>query len=173
MKQIFSFIRFGITFLGILFLAAGCGAYHLGTTLPSNLQTVYVPTFENKTYQPGIEVDITNAVITRYRQDGNLRPVSEDEADTVLRGEIIGWRRRVMGYTGVDDTEVEEYRLYVIAVITFVDRTTGESLITRQQVRGHTDFFVENDLPDEENAARPKAYKDLARRIVDQTVSIW
>jgi len=172
MKQIIP-IRFGITFLGILFLAVGCGSYRLGTTLPDYLQTVYVPTFENKTYQPGIEVDITNAVITRYRQDGNLRPVSEDQADTVLRGEITGWERRVMGYTGEDDDVVEEYRLYVVAVITFVERSTGEALIARRRVRGYTDFFVEGDLVEDEDAARPKAYKDLARRIVDQSVSIW
>ncbi len=172
MKPVIS-IRIGITFLGLLFLAAGCGSYRLGTTLPDYLQTVYVPTFENKTYQPGIEVDITNAVITRYRQDGNLRPVSEDQADTVLQGEITGWERRVIGYTGEDDNEVEEYRLYVVAVITFIDRSTGEALIARQRIRGHTDFFLEGDMVEDEDAARPKAYKDLARRIVDQTVSIW
>lgn len=172
MKPVIS-IRFGITFLGLLFLAAGCGSYRLGTTLPDHLQTVYVPTFENKTYQPGIEVDITNAVITRYRQDGNLRPVSEDQADTVLRGEITGWERRVMGYTGADDNEVEEYRLYVVAVITFIDRSTGEALITRQRIRGYTDYFVGGDMVEDEDAARPEAYQDLARRIVDQTVSIW
>lgn len=145
----------------------------MGTTLPDNLQTVYVPTFENTTYQPGIEIDITNAVITRFRQDGNLRPVSRDEADSVLLGEITGWERRVMGYTGDDDNEVEEYRLYVTATITFKDQTTGKLLTARQKIRGYADYFVEGDLAADEKAAEPDAYKDLALRIVDYVVSIW
>ncbi|MEA1927313.1 MAG: LptE family protein [Candidatus Auribacterota bacterium] len=166
-------IKSGVALLGIIFITAGCGAYHLGTSLPSNLQTVYVPTFENLTYQPGIDIDITNAVITRFRQDGNLRPVSKDEADTILEGEITDWERRVMGYTGEDDNDVEEYRLYVTVVITFKDRSTGKNISPREEIRGYTDFYLEGSLPDAEEAAKPKAYKDLAKNIVDHVISIW
>jgi len=173
MKKTMNSIRSGSIILGIIFLTLGCGAYQLGTTLPSNLQTVYVPTFKNTTYQPGIAVDITNAVITRFRQDGNLQPVDQNEADTVLIGEITGWERRVMGYTGDDENEVEEYRLYVTAIINFRDRSTGKLLTARQKIRGYTDYFVEGDLTEDEEAAEPDAYKDLARRIVDHVVSIW
>lgn len=154
-------------------LAVSCGAYRLGTTLPPHLQTVYVPTFENKTYEPGIEVDVTNAVITRFRQDGNLRPVGEAEADTIVTGEITGWNRRVLGYTGRDEDNVEEYRLYVTAVIVFRELATGQFLIRRQSIQGYTDFYLEGDLVSAEEAARPKAYQDLARNIVDAVVSIW
>ncbi len=163
--------------LGLLVLTAlwlfSCGPYRLGTTLPGHLRTVYVPTFENETYEPGIEMDITDAVITRFRRDGNLRPVAEDEADTVVSGKIIGWDRRVLGYTGRDESDVEEYRLYVNAVINFRERSTGEDLIRGQKVQGYTDFYLEGDLPSAEEAARPRAYQDLARNIVDVVVSIW
>jgi hypothetical protein len=163
--------------LGLLVLSAfwlsSCGPYRLGTTLPDHLRTVYVPTFENETYEPGIEMDITDAVITRFRQDGNLRPVGEEEADTVVTGKIIAWDRRVLGYTGRDESDVEEYRLYVNAVITFRDRATGEDLFRGQEVQGYTDFYLEGDLPSAEEAARPRAYQDLARNIVDVVVSIW
>jgi len=173
MKKIINSIRSGSILLGMIFLTFGCGAYRLGTTLPDNLQTVYVPTFENKTYQPGIDIDITNAIITRFRQDGNLRPVAKEEADTVLLGEITGWNRRVMGYTGQDDNEVEEYRLYVTVIVTFKDRATGKLLSDRQMIRGYTDYDVEGDMTEAEEAAEPDAYKDLARNVVDHVVSIW
>ncbi len=173
MNKLHPFIVIIAAIAAIVLAMTGCGPYRLGTTLPANLQTVYVPTFENKTFQPGIEVDVTNAVITRFRQDGNLRPVSKDQADTILEGVITDWNRRVLGYTGDDENEVEEYRLYVTAVITFKELSTGEVLIKGQRVRGYTDFYVEADLPTEEEDARPKAFKDLARRIVDQVVSIW
>ncbi len=162
---------FTVLFLSLL--AAACGAYRLGTTLPPHLRTVYVGTFGNETYEPGIEADVTNAVITRFRQDGNLRPVGEAEADTIVTGKITGWNRRVLGYTGRDEDNVEEYRLYVKAVIVFREAATGQALIRGQSVEGYTDFYLEGDLVSAEAAARPKAYQDLARNIVDTVVSIW
>lgn len=165
--------KLGFPFFGLVLFLAGCGPYHLGTTLPDNMKTVFVPTFENRTNEPGIEIDVTNAVISRFRVDGNLAPVSEEEADTVLLGKIIGWQRRVLTYTGEDEDEVEEYRLFVIAAITFRDRRTGEVLIPQQRVRGYADFFVSDSLPESEQEAQPAAFKDLARRIVDAAISFW
>jgi len=116
---------------------------------------------------------LTNAVITRFRQDGNLKPVGENEADTVVSGKITSWYRRVLGYTGRDEDNVEEYRLYVTAVIVFRELRTGKELISGQAIRGYADFYLEGDLTSAEEAARPRAYKDLARNIVDAVVSIW
>ena len=162
--------------VGMMILIAGltgCGAYRLGTTLPANMKTVYVPTFENTTNETGIEMEVTDAVITRFRQDGNLKPVSREEADTLVRGKIVGWDRSVLDYTGEDDDEVDEYRLYVTAEITFEDLRTGENILAGERIRGHIDFFIETNLPADEEDARPDAFKDLARRIVDAVVSIW
>lgn len=161
-----------LVLLAVLHFSA-CGPYRLGTSLPDHLQSVYVPTFTNETFEPGIEIDITDAVITRFRQDGNLQPVGEDAADTVVMGKITNWNRRVLGYTGRDESDVDEYRLYVTAVITFRELSTGEELIRHQSVQGYTDFYLEGDLHSAEVAARPRAFQDLARNIVDAVVSIW
>jgi len=158
---------------GGLLLAGACSHYQVGTTLPPNLRTVYVPTFVNSTKEVGVEVDITDAVINRLRQDGNLQPVPRSDADTVLQGEIVDWTRRVMGRSGRDDDEVDEYRLIIRARISLTDRRTGEKLVAHQTVQGKTDFFVEGSLPQSEENARPLAYRDLAREVVDAVVSYW
>jgi len=152
---------------------AGCAHYHLGTTLPGNLRTVRVETFTNSTTQIDIEIDITDAVITRFRQDGNLQPVSTPDADCLLSGKIVGWTRRVMGTTGSDDDEVDEYRLIVRARVSLFNNNTGEFMVRNQVVQGKTDFFVEGNLPESEEAAKPDAYRDLAREVVDAVISIW
>lgn len=152
---------------------SGCGSYRLGTTLPANMKTVFIPTFKNSTYQTGIEIDITNEVIQRFRIDGNLQPVSRQEADTMLLGEITGWDRQVLSYRGDTEEVVEEYRLYVHARITFKDIRNGKTLISQQPVQGKTDFFIDGTLADSEERARPDAYEDLATQIVDAVVSFW
>jgi len=159
--------------LMFVLVVTGCANYRLGTTLPGNLQSVYVDTFKNSTHEVGVELDITDAVITRFRQDGNLQPVSEKNCDLVLEGEIIGWIRRVMGTSGTDDDEVDEYRLIIQARIYCYNRETGEYLVEGEVVEGKTDFFVEGNLPDSEDAASPDAYRDLARAVVDSVISIW
>jgi len=69
----------------------GCG-YTNQTVLPRNIRTVYVDTVKNKVpvhevyaYVPGLEMDITNAIIRRLQVDGNLEVVERDEADAVWK----------------------------------------------------------------------------------------
>jgi len=158
----------------ILSSLSGCGAYRLGTTLPPDLRTAFVPTFTNTTPEPGIETGITNAVISRLQVDGNLKITSRKEADTILEGEIINWDRRVMGYGGEDNEEVEEYRLYITTRIKFINLRTGAVLLSPRLVKGKTDFYLDADsLSSAEESARPHAYRDLAKKIVDAVVSFW
>lgn len=162
--------------IGLLILSPlpGCGAYRLGTTLPPELKTVFVPTFKNTTNETGIETGITNAVIYRFQVDGNLRVTSQKEADTKLIGEIIGWDRRVLGYRGQDDKEVEEYRLYITTRIKFINLRTGAVLLPSRKVKGKVDFYIDvSPLPVAEAEARPSAYRDLAKNVVDAVVSFW
>jgi len=58
-----------------LFLT-GCLGYHVGPVKPGVLRdvhTIAVPTFENKTLLPRIEVLITDSVIKQLQQDGTYK----------------------------------------------------------------------------------------------------
>jgi len=161
-----------VVFLLGVFLS-GCARYRVGSTLPAHLKTVHVVTFGNSSPEPGIETDVTNEVTARFRIDGNLRPVSLEKADAVLEGEIVGWRRAVVLYAGEDKDEVEEYRLYVTAVITLFDRRREQALVSARRVTGETTFVVAGALYDSELAARPAAFRELARRVVDEVTAYW
>jgi outer membrane lipopolysaccharide assembly protein LptE/RlpB len=77
----------------VLCLAA-CG-YHLAgrsASLPAGLTRLAVPTFQNRTNKPQIEQRITEHVIDEMTTRGRLRIVArEEEADAVLRGEILSY----------------------------------------------------------------------------------
>lgn len=165
--------RVAPAFALLVLLAAACAPYRLGTTLPAHLRSVHVPTFTNSTPEPGIEVEVTNEVVSRFRIDGNLAPVSREAADSLLEGEITGWDREVLIYAGDDRDEVEEYRLVVTAAITFHDFNRDRELITRRLVRGQANFVIDANMAEAERAARPEAFRDLARRIVDEVTSYW
>ena len=81
-----------ILVLCILTAVSGCG-YSSKIQLPNDIKTIYVPTVVNQIpieemmiYIPGMEVDMTNAVIERFNFDGTLKVVSRPEdADATLK----------------------------------------------------------------------------------------
>ena len=81
--------------VALLFASVGCG-YHTGghaVRLPTDLHTLYVPTFTNGTSIYRIEQTITEDVIRELRNRTNYRVVTtnpDGEADATLAGTVTG-----------------------------------------------------------------------------------
>ncbi|MEI8011876.1 MAG: PAS domain-containing protein, partial [Candidatus Omnitrophota bacterium] len=89
-------------FLLLAVMVAGCG-YSTRSLISDQYRTIFVPPFENKInymaqdnrriYIPGLEGKVREAVVGRYLFDGNLRIATEDAADLVLKGQLLGFER--------------------------------------------------------------------------------
>ena len=65
---------FALSVAALLLLpAAGCVNYRLGSMLPPDVATVYMPTCVNKTSEPLIEQDVTREILSEIQMDGSLR----------------------------------------------------------------------------------------------------
>ncbi len=158
----------------------GCG-YATRSTLPTTFKTISVPTFANKveiqtagpeykTYYPGLEIKITNAIVDRFVYDGNLRISKEDVADLVLEGELIDYLRQPLRYSASD--EIEEYRLSLIVNLVLKDKE-GNIVWGENNFIGDTTYRITGPLAKTEAGALDAAVEDLARRIVNRTVEDW
>ncbi|MDP3979787.1 MAG: LptE family protein [Chlamydiota bacterium] len=170
-------------FLLCCFLMNGCGGYRLGSNLPGHLRTISIPTFINSTQEPGIEISITNEIINQFQIDGTLS-ISEDDPDLILHGELIGYRREALRYTGKDFKEVEEYRLRILAKLTLIETDKDQPRWKGRVVEGETTYFVAGDfreiersaigtLTEEERSQLPTLEEDLAHDVVDAVVEDW
>lgn len=77
--------------LPALLLLANCAGYQLGASKPhqmANVTKLAVPTFQNDTLEPRLEVLVTNALIKKLQADGAYQIVPRDEADAVLIASI-------------------------------------------------------------------------------------
>ncbi len=157
--------------LVIVAVAGGCGGYHVGTLLPEHIKTIAVPVFVNKTSEPNLEIQATNAVINQLATDGTLRVVPEGEADVVLTARIIRYQRKPIRYTGV--TRPAEYRITVTVLCTLHDTHEGTDRLKDERVSGNTTFIVGAGLPASERRARPEALEDLAHDLVERIVEGW
>ena len=69
----------------------GCG-YQFGygdRSLPEGVKSVYIPIFENESYQTGAEVQFTNALIAEIHDSKIARISSAKTAEATLKGRVI------------------------------------------------------------------------------------
>lgn len=161
----------------VLLNITGCG-YTTKTILPKNIKTIYVETVKNKipiremyAYQPGLEMNITNAVIRRFQIDGNLEIVAEDEADAILKTDLIAYEQEGVRFNLLED--VEEYRLYIVVAFKLVDAKTGDLILKEDNFSGDEDYFVSDIRSIAREAASIGAVNSLAINIVDRIVEDW
>lgn len=153
-----------ITFISLIL--SGCG-YRVGSLLPSDLSTVTIPTFINKTSEPNIEIDVTNGVIEEFQKDGTLKVVAEDKADTILTGEIISYEKVAQLYDS--QGTVQESKLIVWTDILFKRLATDE-IIVKARVKGEAKFNIGESQFESEREILPEAVKDLSQHIVEKVV---
>lgn len=177
--------RGAMSFLAcVVFLSGGCG-YTTRSLLPSDIKTIYVENFKNmipvtaeqtnvrmyRGYRPGMETELTRAVINRYVLDGNLRIAGEKEADIVLAGELIDFRQEPLRYDNNDN--IEEYRVKVIVNIQLKDTRTGKTMWVEDGFAGESTYRTSGSLGVSEDAGVAEAMVDISRRIVERTIEVW
>ncbi|MGZ3493145.1 MAG: LPS assembly lipoprotein LptE [Thermodesulfobacteriota bacterium] len=103
-------------------LLVGCGYQMVGkeTHVPPGLNSVAVPTFKNQTFEPGIEIPLTQAFLREFIQDRRVNVVGRAEASSVLEGVVKYFRIYSVSYN--PSGFVQEYQTDMILDITQKDR---------------------------------------------------
>jgi len=157
--------------LGIALLLVACG-YSFSGSLPPHIKTVAVPVFANRTSEPAVENFITGAVIDAFVTSGRLRVVRPEEADSVLEGEIVGYRIEALAFD--PRANVQEYRLWVTLNLQFRDVRKSLTLWRQQGLQEKADFRVPGQVAvtiSREEAALRQAAVDIGRTVVNLAVN--
>ena len=182
--EYFRKLFFWLILVSFLIVSGGCG-YSTGSLLPSHLKSIYVDNFKNRIdigkeitetsryalYRPGIENDVTNTVIERFVFDGNLKIETKDNADLILKGDLVGYDQAPLRYD--QDDNIEEYRISVVVNIELWDVVKDKPLWQKTGFAGEETYQTTGRLATSEDSARQEAIEDLARRIVERTVENW
>jgi hypothetical protein len=174
MKKVFLF-----AFLFISISLASCISTYSPAIqiLPEHIKKVYVKPFTNNTNEFDLETKFTNAVIDEILSDGRLSIVnSEEKADGILTGTIKRYILQPLVYdiNGV----TEQYKLWIITSVTFIDKDNNVILWTEPNMEGiqiyrditrkQSDDVMDSGLSEEE--ARELIWDELSRKIVKRTV---
>ena len=191
-NKIRAYFSLAIYFFLLTAVLAGCG-YTTRSMLSGKYRTIYITPFLNKVdvtqeaysankyriYRPMLETDITRKVVNKYLFDGNLKPQREGQADLVLKGELVEYRKDPLSYTA-DNNDVTEYRINIYVNISLWDAKENKLLWQESNFNGNYSYFVKtptinpgNVVIVSEDTGVNNAIEDLARRIVERTVEQW
>jgi len=154
---------------------SGCLGYHIGPAKPyylRDIHTIAIPTFENKTLIPRVEVLVTDTVIKQFQQDGTFKIGSGGSSDATLKGEIIRISRSPARSVRGNVLATSEFNLSM-RVRYRLEGPDGKSLGPSGEVVGTTSFFVGTDVTTDERQALPLATEELASRLVTQLSEGW
>jgi len=182
MKKInlFMFMCFSIS----MFFMNGCG-YTSSSIIAGDAKSICVSSFINKIdltkeasdkrmyvgYRSGMELDITKETIDRFILDGNLRVTSRDDADLILQGELIDFKKEALRYDSNDS--IIEFRIKAVVDIKLINEDENKVLWEEKNFTGESTYRTTGEYAKSEDAALRDAVKDLANRIVERTVEGW
>lgn len=125
--------RLAVKLLLLLLLSinlTGCG-YTVGNSYQPDVQTVYVPIFENKTFRRGFEYQLTEAVQQKIQSRTPFRLAKGVEADTKLTGTIKSIDKSVLATT--QNADPRNLNLKFVVEVTWEDMRSGR-ILSQQQV---------------------------------------
>ncbi|GAB4339326.1 MAG: hypothetical protein Kow0099_14260 [Candidatus Abyssubacteria bacterium] len=118
---------------------SGCGYTVATTHLSEEYRTIAVPAFENRSFEPELQIRVTNQLIREIETDGRLRVVDDPaSADLVLVGVITDFDAHAISFT-VND-EVAQFRIMIVVDARIEDTRTKEVVWQRSGVTG-ADFY--------------------------------
>lgn len=109
----------------VVLIGVGCGYKLVGreTHLPAGIGSIAIPTFKNRTLEPGVEIPFTQAFLREFLRDQRVKVTGREEADAILDGVIKSYEYYSVAYdrSGL----ASEYRATVILDLT-LRRRSGE-----------------------------------------------
>jgi hypothetical protein len=164
----------------VLMFASGCGYSRVGDAPSSGYQwqslyredvrSVSVPIFQNKTFQRGLELQLTDALVKQIESKSPYKVMSRERADTIFEGEIVSVRLQTVSLDA--RTALPQEQLYVVAVnFIWKDLRTGRILMRRTNFEQTTPFFP--TLGEGTYAGSQNAIEKLALGIVQEMQADW
>ncbi|MDQ7013952.1 MAG: LPS assembly lipoprotein LptE [Planctomycetota bacterium] len=163
--------------LGGVALLNGCSAdpargYSFNSTFDSQVRTISVPIFRNDTYSSGLEVALTEAIITEIQRSTPWRVVGPTHAATTLSGSIDKinmtqlTRQRTTGL-------IQEQALRVTISFDWVDNRSGQIRVSRREFTSISSFVPHRGAGEPLEVAQASAIRELARDIVAELRADW
>jgi hypothetical protein len=144
----------------------GC-AYTFNPKGKSDIKTLAVEPFENRTSEFGLTDRLTTIVVNAFIKDGSMRIVPSDKADAVLHGVLTRYERQVVQFDTTD--QVTQYKV-VLEFEVSLRATKNDSTLWTQPMTQEGIYSADTET--EENG-QEKAGEKLVEAVINRTTKSW
>ena len=145
---------------------SGCYSF-AGSGLPAGLRTVEIAPVVDRSRQPELADQATQAIIEEFSRNGSLRPVDRD-GQSRLDVALSGYTHSPQAFDASGN--VSRFRVAVAFDVKFVDLRDDAVLFESNGVSGTFDY---DPLVATESDAKTKAMRIGVQKLVDNTISGW
>ncbi|HEX8911980.1 MAG TPA: LptE family protein [Humisphaera sp.] len=136
----------------------------------TDVKTVAVPIFTNRTFYRNVEFDLTKAVANQLEAKSPYKIAPRERADTVLEGEIVKVRERTVSNS--PNNALPQEQLYIVRVnFIWKDLRTGKILVERKDFEQAASFYP--NLGEGQFVGNQDSTERLALAIVQELQAAW
>lgn len=164
----------------LLMLPGGCGysvngsgasnGYQWKSLYRDDVKTVAVPAFVNRTYQRGLELTLTKAVIQQIELHTPYKVVPADRADTILECEITSVHDTPLGFD-VRSALPQQQEFSMMIDFTWKNLRTGQVYAQQRQFEQRTSYFP--TLGEGQFVGSQNAVEKIAVGVVQEMQAEW
>lgn len=167
-------LRFGVV-LGLALVASGCASdptqgYSFSSSYDERVRSVAIHVFQNETFHPGLESDVTAALIRRVQRDTPWDVTGADTAQTTVTGTIRDVQIRRLSQDN-DGGITQQAAVRVVAEFEWRSNVTGRILARQINVAVTESFIPAAGEPLEVGLSA--AADELAGVILEAMRSVW
>ncbi len=161
------------TVISVLF-SAGCISYSFtGTSIPSNVNTIYIPFFDDRSGGGlgDLSDRLNQALINRFVNQSRLSLSNSEEAsDALLDGVIVSYQNRPFSVGGDAQASLNEISITVRATFQYA---TDDAPLWNKNFTGSGTYDVQENPVDGEVEAAITALQEIANNMFNDAVSSW
>ena len=157
---------FSLLMVAVLVIS-GCSVYTFNPKGQSDLQTIALLPFENRTDQYELTDRLTEIIIDAFIADGNLKVVSEANADAVLEGVLSRYRR--VAYKFDENDQVQQYKVVMDFDISLKD-PAKDALLWRETMEQEG---IYDAVTETEEIGQERAGALLVEAILNKSTKSW
>jgi len=162
MKRIISFNIFVL----ILFIFVRCSNYSFSGSMNPGIKSIAIPIFDDFSSEFQIREKTTNSVIDKFLIDNNLKVVTLEEADSVLRGVIEKVEDAPVSLR--ENETAKAFELFIFLKLEYEDKKS-KKIIFKKNLRGRGTYSD----PSQREAGIDEAVDKISTDILNLVVSGW
>lgn len=164
-------LLFLLSFLFSTLFSAGCG-YKPFSPIREDVKNIYIPTFKNSTYYPGVSAIVTDALRREIILDGTFNLMGKENAHAMLNGEVTAFRRSPLVYD--EEENIIGGSLTIKIKARFVS-IPGEKVLWEGKLEESesVNYFLAGSLAKTEEEVTEWVAEKIARRVVERITEPW